>query len=200
MEVSKNHELVDTLQCELCREGYRAPQIVPDLVALRLKAEKLANRKKKQSQNDNHASKEGDGNFAGQRTPRIACLDRLFLSRLPLNVRRTQIQEWLQTPIHHIQWLTDRNTGAFYGSCIVQIDAKVASALVNDVRNKLTKDSANSNQTARFLGPFPGTSRRHSSKTKSSRQQPKVSGAFAVEGQVWPPEFESEFPPLGHCQ
>jgi predicted sulfurtransferase len=184
IQVSRDPQKDLTLQCELCRQGYRAPQHVPDLVALRLKAEKVVNKKPHQGQNSIKGAEESSKK-ATPRAPRTTCSDRLFLSRLPLNVSRNQIQEWLQTPIQHIHWLTDQCSGAFYGSCIVQIDCKALSAL----------------STHPKLGIFPGTEISHqtSRRKRRKRQQPKVSHAYAVSGQVWPPNCETDFPPLGHC-
>jgi predicted sulfurtransferase len=175
MDITKAPQEVTRLQCELCREGYRAPQQVPDLVALRLKAEKLAKEQRQQpGQTDsaNVASKKKD----------VAplCVDRLFLSRLPLNVRKAQIEQWLRTPVHHLEWLTDKQTGAFYGSCIVQVDEKALTALLE----KETRE------------PFPGTL--GGGRKRKRRQQPKIAQVMAREGHVWPPEKETEFPPLGH--
>ncbi|KAG7367589.1 rhodanese-like domain containing protein [Nitzschia inconspicua] len=199
-ELSNNPSMVNTLQCELCREGYRAPQNVPDLVALRLKAEKLLQQKQKQQTASNSSTDDvpGDGNPSKvmRRLPRTSRSDRLFLSRLPLNVSRTQIQEWLQTPILHIQWLTDKDSGAFYGSCIVQIDPKMASAIVNDESKDGRRKDGKSKNSLRM---FPGTLTRRSSERKRKRQQPKVSKAL-TDGQPWPPVHETEFPPLGHIQ
>lgn len=192
IELSNDPQRSATLQCELCREGYRAPQTVPDLVALRLKAEKLIT-KPRRPKDDADVSEE-KAEEATHRLPRQPSSDRLFLSRLPLNVSRTQIQEWLQTPIQHLQWLTDRVSGAFYGSCIVQIDSKVVSGLTQRKDQGMPMSS--------ILGSFPGTSRskQRTGKRRRSRQQPKVSQALIPEGQAWPPEIETEFPPLGNVQ
>jgi predicted sulfurtransferase len=189
MHVLNDPQIGRTLQCELCRQGYRAPQQVPDLVALRLKAEKLVKEKSHQEQNRT----KGEEEISKKNTrnpPGIPCIDRLFLSRLPLNVSRTQIQEWLQTPIQHIHWLTDKTSGAFYGSCIVQIDAKAISTL------HLRKEQGSIHPT---LGIFPGTSRINQTirRKRKTRQQPKLSNVFVVPGTVWPPNDETEFPPLG---
>jgi hypothetical protein len=192
IQLSKDPEKSISLQCELCRQGYRAPQHVPDLVALRLTAEKFINEKPHQGQNNIKGAEDNNKSLT-QRPDRILCSDRLFLSRLPLNVRRSQIQEWLQTPILHMHWLTDKDSGSFYGSCIVQIEPKSVNAIIPV---PVGRDKA---ITRPPLGNFPGTARVNQTncKKRKRRQQPKVSRAFVVTGEVWPPKCETEFPPLG---
>lgn len=199
LQISQHSQIVESLQCELCREGYRAPQNVPDLVALRLKAEKLIQVQHKYQLPQSSADGVGEesNTLETTKSPRIPCHDRLFLSRLPLNVSRTQIQEWLQSSILHIDWMTDRETNAFYGSCVVQIDPKVVDRLSDALQEKAKDDAA---QGYASLGPFPGTSRKHSSKSKQRRQQPKLCRAFSIKNRPWPPLQESEFPPLGHYE
>ena len=191
------------LKCELCREGYRAPQEIPDLVALRLKAENLVSKHNEDTQEEPDG---GTNDNTTTRAPRKACPDRLFLSRLPLNVRRGQIEEWLQTPIKRIQWLTDKDTDAFYGSCIVEIDEKIVASLVDEIKSDQQDASkatvGRGQQVVSVLGYFPGTV--NEKKRKRRQQQPKVAQAIGEsDGQPsWPPEDykETEFPPLGNLQ
>lgn len=181
LEITKRPQEATKLQCELCREGYRAPQQVPDLVALRLKAEKLVKEEQSEDANTNQQKA-----LAKKKNIGPLCQDRLFISRLPLNVRKSQIGEWLATPIHHLEWLVDRQTRAFYGSCIVQVDAKAVKSLV--LRSQSTDDDSK-------MDPFPGTA--IGRKRKRRRQQPKIEQAMERQGHSWPPEKETEFPPLG---
>lgn len=198
------------LQCELCREGYRAPQQVPDLVALKKKAEKQLLEQQQQQKNPigGEDTRANDGTPLAKRAkiendatttdvpplPRKRSPDRLFLSRLPLTVRKTQIEEWLKAPIVSIQWLVDKTTGAFYGSCIVQVDESiVAKFLNNDGRGALASTS---------LGPFPGLTSGGGGKKKktSNKKLPKITPAMINEiDEVWPPEGcqQTEFPPIG---
>jgi hypothetical protein len=176
------------LQCELCREGYRAPQHVPDLVALKRRAEKI-----QQQQHGGRAPQPSDGGDAhdGTRTTatnkgrttaeRVPCPNRLFLSRLPLTISKTNLEEWLKGPIERVQWLTDKDTGAFYGSCIVQLEGRVVESVLKDRSS---------------LGPLRGATK---------KRQPRVTQAMMVvtvggnENDVWPPAdcVQTEFPPLG---
>ena len=95
------------LNCELCKEGYKAPQLMPDLVGLKRKAEsKLANNEKNQSKKSK------------------SCIDRLFVSRLPLTITKTRLSEALGASIKTIHWHADKHTGGFYGSCIVQLESE----------------------------------------------------------------------------
>ncbi|KAL3916877.1 MAG: hypothetical protein SGILL_004975 [Bacillariaceae sp.] len=180
LEIAKWPQEATKLQCELCREGYRAPQHIPDLVALRLKAEKLVKEQQSGGNAEIQTKKKNIGPL---------CKDRLFISRLPLNVRKIQIEEWLGTAIQHLEWLTDHRTGAFYGSCFVQVDAKAVKALL--FASQSTDDDSK-------LDLFPGTV--GGRKRKRRRQQPKIEQAMERKGHAWPPEKETEFPPLGHSQ
>jgi len=187
---STSSQKVFDLKCELCRQGYRrqgyrAPQETPDLVALRLQAEKLV----QQQQQENNPPNT-------YKTPRTLCPDRLFVSRLPLNVCRRQLEEWLRTPIQKIQWLVDKRTGAFYGSCIVQVDSKVVASLGlgggTTLKNKNSAESpaGMGSEMSSALGVFPGTivaAGTGSKKRRKQRQQPRISQAMAQEGEVWPP-------------
>jgi len=92
----------DDLRCELCREGYRAPSSLPDLVGMKRKAmaEERSDKKVKQV--------------------RTFFKDRLFLKRLPLATSFQAVVDALgKDVVKNIHWLVDRDTCAFYGSCVV---------------------------------------------------------------------------------
>jgi len=114
------------LTCDLCREGYKAPQLMPDLAGMKRKAERLVsvNGSKQAKCVDNLSS----------------CEDRLFLSRLPLTTTRTKISDALGGGVKIVHWLTDSKTGAFYGSAIVQMetvkDAERATRMVLQLDKK----------------------------------------------------------------
>jgi predicted sulfurtransferase len=114
-----------TLNCQLCKEGYKAPRAQPDLVGLKRQAEEKAAegvRKKQKLEN-------------GAQT----CPDRLFISRLPLTINKGRLSGWLGE-IQTLHWLTDKKTGAFYGSCIVELkNPDVASAVVSKTTPKFDK-------------------------------------------------------------
>jgi predicted sulfurtransferase len=157
---SENH---NQLKCELCREGYRAPQGNPDLIALRNKAEKIqqASFSLARVDNDNKAAvvplgekqDASSSSLSQQQHPqqqlypaRKLISDRLFISRLPLNVTKSQIEKWLQIPIRQYHWLSDVNTGAFYGSCIVRVDVFSKLMLtINKNKSKNIKKYSNNN-------------------------------------------------------
>jgi hypothetical protein len=134
--------------------------------------------------------------------PRKLISDRLFISRLPLNVTKSQIEKWLQIPIRQYHWLSDVNTGAFYGSCIVRVDvfSKLMLTINKNKSKNINKYSANnnnnnspnkvneneSNGTVReLLGLFPAASPNTSASTNTNnttqkrkrprhQQQPKI--------------------------
>jgi hypothetical protein len=116
------------LVCELCIIGHKAPQLLPDLVGLKRKAEQT---KTDNSNNDSSSSKKQlkQSDTSTDTNANNLCKDRLFLRRLPLTATKTKLQELLGT-VELVHWLADKNSGAFYGSCIVQLaseqDAKQA--------------------------------------------------------------------------
>ena len=110
-------EKPENLMCELCREGYRAPKEMPDLKSLKRKAEEMVKNEKIDEEKKVKAPKEPttlrEKNFYS---------DRLFLRRLPLNVTFSKVKEMLGSRhISSLEWLKDKKTGAFYGSCIVKL-------------------------------------------------------------------------------
>lgn len=106
-----------SLLCDLCRAGYSAPAQRPDLVQLKRRAESTTLTSKKAKKQDEHEP------------------SRLFISRLPLTVTKTKLAEWLGSKIELLQWLVDKKTGGFYGSCIVQVSN--ADQILNQSRQKL---------------------------------------------------------------
>jgi predicted sulfurtransferase len=162
------------LTCELCKAGYRAPKTNPDLAGLKRKAEahvhvspgeepcrKSAPTKQPQMHEGSSSDEESK--------PTIAVNDRLFLGRLPLTVTKTKLAQVLGGEIKLVHWMTDRQTGAFYGSCLVQLDSANVAAAVLDRTVKIDKKKV------------------------------KVSLARAKEGEMWPPDNyqEREYPPVG---
>ena len=112
---TKAVEKPTSLMCELCREGYKAPQEVPDLVALKRKAEKMVSDNGTPSEQHPLAKK-----------PKVYYKDRLFLRRVPLTATFTKIKKSLggEDKVKKLVWLVDKGTGAFYGSCIVLLSSE----------------------------------------------------------------------------
>ena len=159
------------LLCELCRTGYKAPQLVPDLVGLKRKAEE-------RTHNSNTTSDRCDSNNGKKSKSNIAVTavgtmvkDRLFLSRLPLTATRTKLEDLLGE-VRVIHWMTDRDTNAFYGSCVVQLRFEQDA-----------EKAVNSTSTLKM----------DNKKIKVSYFQVKW------EEDVWPPEnhHDREYPPIG---
>lgn len=100
-----------SLKCELCQTGYRAPTEAPDLVDMKRKAEKLLN--------------EGvAGSDALSKKPKTYYADRVFLSRLPLTATITKVKEALGPErVLSLNWLTDINNHGFYGSAIALLSS-----------------------------------------------------------------------------
>lgn len=157
----------EKLTCELCKEGYKAPGAPPDLIALKRKAESLV-------ESDPPPKK----NRAGGTSSENAHHDnRLFIARLPLTITKTKLPGALSCTLDDLKvvhWLTDKNTGAFYGSCVIEtVSATAAASIV---------------QRAESGGGL-----------KIGKKKIKVSFASIKEGEKWPPEghVEREFPPVG---
>lgn len=151
-----------SLTCELCKIGYRAPKAVPDLVGLKRKAESQV--RPSLSENDF----KDEPKTKQSRTERIV-ENRLFLGRLPLTVTKAKVAEALGGEVVRIHWMTDRTTGAFYGSCIVEVASADVARVAAD--RKIRIDAKNV----------------------------KVAPARAKDGETWPPPNyqEREYPPVG---
>lgn len=156
-----------TLTCELCKEGYKAPRAMPDLVGLKRKAEQVVSAKKVSS-NDDSAKKRKHSAADAAASGKI-CANRLFLTRLPLTITKSRLVEWLGD-VKTFHWLTDKDSGAFYGSCMIEFASKEAADSILDKA-------------------IP----------KFDKKKPRVAVAQERAGQIWPPPTvnDSEFPPIG---
>ncbi len=86
---------------------------------------------------------------------------RLFIGNLPFAVDETSLQEFVSpAKITHIKWITDKETGKFYGSSFVEMEDSVGAALA-------VKDKNGEKLMGRPL---------------------KINFAPAREGDVWPPK------------
>ena len=111
-------EKPETLICELCREGYKAPSAMPDLVSLKRKADETMDKLA------NDASCAESPRISKRellvKKPKIYYNDRIFLRRVPLTASFQKIKEALGIEkVAALKWLTDQESGGFYGSCIV---------------------------------------------------------------------------------
>lgn len=117
-------EKPESLVCPLCVDGYRAPSIVPDLVAMKRKAEEIVV--------DNAVDPSGV-----PKKKKIYYKDRLFLRRVPLTASFTNIKDALGSErVTKVKWLTDKESGGFYGSCIVLLSTP------DDLKTVLEKGSS----------------------------------------------------------
>ena len=53
---------------------------------------------------------------------------RLFLGNLPFAVDETSLGEFLPGEVTHIKWITDKETGKFYGSAFCEMDTSASAA------------------------------------------------------------------------
>ena len=161
------------LLCELCIVGYKAPQLMPDLIGLKRKAEEDGGQEEGMGQQrklkDAKTESGGDGEQQ-QQAPFIK--NRLFLSKLPLTATKTKVADLLGE-IKVLQWLVDKRTGGFYGSCIVEL-----------VSEKEAEKAVNSSQAL-----------------KIDKKKIKISYCRKNDNkkQAWPPTnfTDREYPPIG---
>lgn len=109
----------DRLVCELCREGYRAPSELPDLVGMKRKADEIVGSTTK----DGKCGEDVKENSASQaqldKKPKTYYKDRLFFKRVPLTVNFQKMKNIIgDDKISALHWITDKESGGFYGSCI----------------------------------------------------------------------------------
>jgi hypothetical protein len=161
------------LTCQLCKEGYIATPrsaVLTDLVGLKRQAEAKTDAESLQDLDQSSSTTTKKRKLLDDAK---ACPGRLFLSRLPLTISKTRLSECWLGEIQTLQWLTDKNTGGFYGSCIVELPTVEAadSVLALDVPKLLF----------------------------GKKCKPRVSLAKIREGEFWPPDGyeETEFPPVG---
>ena len=133
-------EYPDELRCPLCVEGYEAPKSRPNLVHMKQRAEEeeidqgdAVQRGSKTKKRKRESTEDGSAGHKEEQVKGKVVIevreDSIFVSRLPLTVTKTKLEALFGT-ISILHWLTDRRTGAFYGSCIIQLvsslDAKRA--------------------------------------------------------------------------
>jgi predicted sulfurtransferase len=158
------------LRCPLCEEGYVAPKEAPDLIGQKRKLQLLA----PESRAEPVAVKKA--------RPSAPPALRLFLGKMPLCISLTTLKKKLKADIRVVDWITDRASGAFYGSAFVGMGTlSEAKKLV---------ERAQTDRGIR-LGP----------KKRGRGKRAKIRVAFAPVNatEVWPAAaFEQrEFPPIG---
>lgn len=53
---------------------------------------------------------------------------RLFLGNLPFSVDEASLQDFMPGQVTHIKWITDKETGKFYGSAFIEVDNSTTAA------------------------------------------------------------------------
>ena len=153
------------LTCELCKEGYVAPEEKPDLIVMKRKAESLVNGDSNFDDVNGSGNKRGHEKLKKERDERdkklgkfhdeeyVTSADRLFISRLPLTITKTKLIDAL-TPvvksrfsgvekkvdgvsIRSMEWLVNKNNGAFFGSCILQMNTSETARQVIEFATKI---------------------------------------------------------------
>lgn len=177
------------LNCELCKQGYRAPTGAGlDLAELKRNAESIVINKSKKRDADTgittDASSQPTATKKAKKEGASSHTDRLFLARLPLTISKSKLIEALvgsdtsdDDKIKRVHWLADKNSGAFYGSCIVEVSS---AAIAKEILDK-----ANGGEIK--LGK------------KKKKKKIRASFASVKEDEVWPPKDygNKEFPPVG---
>lgn len=114
-------EKPEKLMCELCKEGYRAPSEMPDLVAMKRKAEQLVG---DETPSLDISATDSLTQHPLAKKPKVYYEDRLFLRRVPLATSFTKIKDVLgEDKVKRLVWLTDKESGGFYGSCVVLLSS-----------------------------------------------------------------------------
>ena len=127
-------EKPEKLVCQLCKEGYRAPSQVPDLVAMKRKAEAIV-QDEPLLLDPTTAASLGQHPLAKKR--KVYYKDRLFLRRVPLTASFTKIKDLLgDDKVKELIWLVDKESGGFYGSCVVLTSSS------SDVKQILDRNSS----------------------------------------------------------
>lgn len=174
------------LNCELCKQGYRAPTAAGlDLAELKRKAESIVLNKNKKRDADGFAdsSSQQTATKKAKKEGVASHPDRLFLARLPLTISKSKLIEALvgsdssdDDKIKRVHWLTDKNSGAFYGSCIVEVSS---AAIAKEILDKAK-------------GGGGGIK-------LDKKKKIRASFASVKEDEVWPPKdyVDKEFPPVG---
>ena len=165
-------EHASELSCELCKEGYRAPEELPDLVGLKRQAEAKTSTLTTEEPPSKKAKSSQGSSSIEESYP-----DRLFVARLPLTASRSKIDEALGGGcVKELYWIRSPQTGAFYGSCIVQIVSPSTATAI------LIRAAAQG--------------------IKLGKKRIRISPVYVKKtGKKWPPadHVEREYPPVGVC-
>jgi len=159
------------VMCELCREGYRAPSMVPDLVAMKRKADQLVD-----ADDFVESSQLVTTNQMLAKKPKSYYKDRIFLQRLPLTASFSKVRAALGSDrVKALDWLVDKESGGFYGSCIVLMSSET------DKKHALHRGSSKNG-------------------LKVDKKKARVSEVFIKdidEGGMFKKFVQKEFPPVG---
>ena len=192
-------QVVETAICELCREGYVAP--APSLLdfnrlreakrkrceagaAPEVETEEDRKKAKKAAKKAKKEKGEAPGDEAGSR--------RVFVGKLPLTVDASMVKAALSLgaaggaeavaatgatlaagAVEAVHWITDKTSGAFYGSCFVQMKTR-----------ELAEAAVASYSAVAVASAVGGGSKGQGEKGKSAKKKGKWQKGGAVAGGV----------------
>ena len=196
------------LQCPLCEEGYVAPVIAPDLLGQKRKLGVIdggtdlvtgacvdpAMAAKRRA--EEKLAKKGKAPAAPAR--------RLFLGRLPRVVTAAGLRTALvraagDVEVTTVQWVADRDSGAFYGSAFALMASLEHAKKVVAAAAKVGGLAVEPGSGAAVPVPAPKPSGNKRQKVRAPKKA-RVGFAPLLEDEVWPPPdyVETEYPPIGH--
>lgn len=129
-ETCSHHATVrpENLVCELCRKGIKSPTGMPDLVSMKRKADALV------PDSDCTLDKPDKDGLAYKR--KVYYDNRVFLRRVPLTATFQKVKDVLGPEhISALEWLSDKDSGGFYGSCIVLLASPSCKRQLCDSNN-----------------------------------------------------------------
>ena len=134
-----------------------APTELPDLEKLKAEAEKLKSGSKRKASSEAGEGEGAKGNKK-QKGGTVEPSKRLFVGNLPYIISATQIEAALGAKLKHVQWLTNKQSGLFYGSVFVSLktldEAREVVAKANqggkDGKNGKGKDQVRRERIASF--------------------------------------------------
>ena len=81
------------------------------------------------SEKTNSKNKPSKGNPKG--------ITRLFLGNLPFSVDESSLNAFLPGEVTHVKWITDKETGKFYGSAFIEMDSASFTFILSSTSHSL---------------------------------------------------------------
>eukprot|EP00942_MAST-04A_sp_MAST-4A-sp1_P002943 g2943.t1 len=129
---------IKSLQCELCRENYKAPRARPNLKSIKKQVLKRQHQVASSSSSNNNnmqLKKKRKTDFSSSNTGNVTA--RIFVGKMPFIVTATELKSVLlpneknvDNKIEIIEWKKDYKTGIFYGSAFVKFKSASDAQIV----------------------------------------------------------------------